>query len=427
MRHAALRPSPFTFVFALSSLALASSAGGCESGDSAPPVVLAPTVPAGPGGSGGSSGAGGEGGGANAKAAELFAKGPYAVGYQKIDVVYQPVGGGEARTLPVHVWYPARDGGEAPATYSVGGIVTLPARGALAAPALAEGRPFPLAVYSHGSGGDGLIGYPYGEHFASQGWVVAAPSHVGNTAVDDAGGTAASIVRIALDRPHDVSAVIDFFDGSASTNELATSARADRVFLFGHSFGGYTTLTSAGVDLDVEKMRSACAALGACEALEAPGVIESFQAGFGDPRVAVAAAQAPALVSLYAQGQLGALTVPTMLMSGRLDKTTTDAENAGPAWAGLDDPGDLRVELPSGGHFSFVTICDDLDPGLLQAIQPGIAEDGCGPAFTPVAEAVPALSAYLLGFARWHLLGEDEWAPVLRGAPLDPAFVVSTH
>jgi hypothetical protein len=75
-------------------------------------------------------------------------------------------------------------------------------------------------------------------------------------------------------------------------------------------------------------MRSGCAALGACEALEAPGVIEGFQAGFGDPRVAVAAAQAPALVSLYTQGQLGTLSVPTMLMSGRLDKTTPDAENA---------------------------------------------------------------------------------------------------
>ncbi|MCU0683184.1 MAG: hypothetical protein MUF34_13240 [Polyangiaceae bacterium] len=423
-----LRPSLARFAFGPLALALGLAAcGGDDEG--LPPFSPGTGATSGSGGSGGSGGTSGTSGtgGSGAQVTELFTRGTYAVGYRKIEVSYRPPGEAVDRVLPLHVWYPARAGGELPATYAVGGIVSLPSSGVLAAPALAEGAPFPLAVYSHGSGGEGLIGYPYAELFASQGWVVAAPNHVGNTALDEFANMAAPRVRVALDRPRDVSAIIDAFASGLSGDALAGVTRADRVFLFGHSFGAYTALTGGGVDVDVAKLRASCAALGECAALDTPGVEAGFQAGFGDARVAAIAAQAPALVPVYGQGQLAALKVPTLLMTARLDKTTIEAENAAPAWAGLANPGDLRVDLPQGGHFSFVSICNDLDATLLESFQPGSAEDGCGPAFTPVAEAVPALAAYLVGFARWHVLGESKWQPLLRGAPLHPSFVVSTH
>jgi predicted dienelactone hydrolase len=372
-----------------------------------------------------------EGGGGGAapvgRAEELLGRGPQAVGYRQMEVRYRPAGATADRVLPLHVWYPASAAGEAPATYAVGGVVSLPSAGALAAPALAPGGPFPLAVYSHGSGGEGLLGYPYAERFASHGWVVAAPTHVGNSALDTFAGTAAPAARVALDRPRDVSAVLDAFAAGLGGDALGGAARADRVFLFGHSFGGYTAFAGGGVDLDVAALRAGCAAFNGCEALDDPAVDAGLRGGFGDPRVAAIAPQAPALVSAFGAGQLAGLGVPTLLMSGRLDRTTPDADNAAPAWAGLDNRGDLRVELPQGGHLSFVTVCTDLDPALLARLQPGAADDGCGPAFTPVAETVPALAAYLLGFARWHVLGESRWASVLRGEPLHPAVVVSAH
>lgn len=128
----------------------------------------------------------------------------------------------------------------------------------------------------------------------------------------------------------------------------------------------------------------------------------------------------------YAEGELRDLAVPTLLMSGRRDITTTDAAQATPAWNGLDHPDDIWVEMPDGGHLSFLTICDDLDEGVLGLFQPQFEEDGCGETHTPVSEAVPALAGYLLGFARQHVLGED-WSEVLTGEPFHPAFVVSTH
>ena len=107
-----------------------------------------------------------------------------------------------------------------------------------------------------------------------------------------------------------------------------------------------------------------------------------------------------------------------MLMSGRLDQTTTYEEQAVPAWMGIDHPDDFWVEMPEGAHFTFITICHDLTEDLLLFFRPDANEDGCGPGFIPTTEAVPVLAAYVLGFGRRHVLGETEWDAILKGPPL---------
>ena len=49
---------------------------------------------------------------------------------------------------------------------------------------IATDGPFPLVVYSHGSGGIRYLASYYTEAIASHGYVVAAPDHTGNTAAD---------------------------------------------------------------------------------------------------------------------------------------------------------------------------------------------------------------------------------------------------
>jgi predicted dienelactone hydrolase len=358
-------------------------------------------------------------------AEQLLVPGPHAVGFRDLVVDYTapaPVG---ARTLPLRLWYPAIAAGEPAAEYAVAGIVSVPSGRALAAPALAGGAPFPLAIYSHGSGGEGLIGYPYGEHLASHGWVVIAPNHVGNTALDGLMMTFDPFGHIALERPLDISAILDWLEAGAGGDPIAAAVTTARVLLFGHSFGAYTTFAGGGVDLDVARLAANCN--GSCEELDDAALQDAIAAGFGDPRVAAIAPQAPALVPSYRDGELAALAVPTLLMSGRRDLTTTDAVQARPAWGGLDHPGDLWVEAPDGGHLSFITVCDDLDPALLEVFQPNYLEDGCGPSFTPVAELVPTFAAYLLGFGRRHVAGEAAWDAVLRGPALHPSVFVTSR
>jgi predicted dienelactone hydrolase len=361
-------------------------------------------------------------GGTEANPGELFEPGAYEVGYRELPITYEAAASGDDRELLLRVWYPAApDSGADPARYQLsnGTInIDLAAGIALDAPPANEEGGFPFAVYSHGNGGEGLLAYPYGELMASHGWIVVGPNHTGNTAFDFL-ETPDPLTRSALDRPNDITAVIDAFQSGLSGDDLAGKADTSGVFVFGHSFGGYTAFAAGGADVDFDAANEGCEGSMSddCEVLAEPGVEAAYRAGFGDPRVVALAAQAPALISI-ADGELAELGIPTMLMTGRLDETTPQETAAEPAWAGIDDPDDLWVEMPLGAHYSFITICYDLDPGVLALFRPDAGQDGCGPEFIDAEEAVPVLSAYVLAFGRRHVLGETEWDAVLTGPSL---------
>jgi predicted dienelactone hydrolase len=367
----------------------------------------------------GCSGGGGGGSGGEANVDELFEPGPYEVGYREFPITYSAAASGLDRELLLRVWYPAAaDSGAESARYAVGGIVDLPAGIALDSPPVNEESGFAFAVYSHGNAGEGLLGYPYGELMASHGWIVVGPNHTGNTAFDFLDMPDPS-ARSALDRPHDVTTVIDEFESGLDGDELAGKADTSSVFVFGHSFGGYTTFASGGADSDIDASLEACEGLmnASCEVLHDPDVEAAYRDGFGDPRVVALGAQAPAISSI-ADGELGKLDIPTMLMTGFLDQTTTQEGSAEPTWAGVSHPDDLWLQMPLGAHFSFITICHDLTPDILMFFRPDAGEDGCGPEFIDTREAIPVLSAYVLAFGRRHVLGETKWDPVLTGPPL---------
>ncbi len=356
----------------------------------------------------------------------LFELGDYDVGFVETQLTYTEVATGEPRTLDLRIWYPAQTDGEPTAIYSLAGAIEVPTGVARVEPAVAEGGPFPLAVYSHGNGADGLLAYPYGELFASHGWVVAAPNHTGNTALEALAGEGDPFARVALNRPHDITAAIDELESGLSGQPLEGRVATDAVFMFGHSFGAFTTLAVGGADLDVQAFTDACEDED-CEVLAEPETVAAFEAGFGDPRVVALGPQAPALAAFWKDGELAGIPVPTLLITSDRDELTPFEEEAQPAWSGLDDEDDLWVRIPEGGHYTFITICDDLTEGLLLAFRPNALNDGCGDDFIPVSIAVPPQAAYLLGFARLHVLGESGWASILRDEVFEESFVVSTH
>jgi len=344
----------------------------------------------------------------------LFEPGEHDVGYQRIEVTYTTVGQQDDRVIPVDVWYPAARDGEARATYEVAGIVSIESEAAWDAPTPDVSGAAPLAVYSHGSGGQGLLGYPYGEHLASHGWVVVAPDHVGNTSIDATAGTSDDFVRIALNRPLDIRATLD----RAQAGLLdGMQVDADNALLVGHSFGGYTTLSLGGMVQDVDALLATCQGAEEddpdCLELANADVEAAFRAGFADDRVVALVPQAPALVSTAVPDSLADIDVPVLLQSGERDQSTTHAEQAVPLWEGLNGEQDVWVNVPDGGHYTFVTICDDLEPGLLNLFISGIDEDGCGESFLPVSEAVPRLTATLHAFGNAHVLGEKGWDEAL--------------
>lgn len=377
-------------------------------------------------------------------AEEVLAPGPYPVGFREASITYDAAATGDDRTLPLALWYPADVGpDDTLARYVVSLIVGIDTDAAYDAPAPAADGPYPVAVYSHGSGGEALLAYPFAERLASHGWVVISANHVGNTATDAfLGDGTAPFPRIVLDRPTDISALLDWLEEPTQ----AAFADTSRTLLFGHSFGGYTTFAAAGADVDLEALGArtncddpdqaeACAIL-ADEAFQA-----AIEAGFGDPRIDAIVPQAPALVA-FGDGELAGVDVPMMLQTGRRDQTTTQQTSAIPSWERTDGADDVWIDMPDVGHFSFLSICDDLDrvvpevnalfgadpdARLLELFRPDAPEDGCGPSFTPAARVVDALAAYTLAWGRRHVLGETEMDRVIEGPPLVSGFVVETR
>jgi predicted dienelactone hydrolase len=87
------------------------------------------------------------------------------------------------RTLTVDIWYPADKRSDAPTASLDLVFARLPLPGVLAGPEAARGS-FPLVVFSHGNGGVRFQSWFLMQALASHGFVVAAPDHAGNTAID---------------------------------------------------------------------------------------------------------------------------------------------------------------------------------------------------------------------------------------------------
>jgi dienelactone hydrolase len=158
--------------------------------------------------------------------------GPYAVGLA-VRPFSRTLPNGETRTVDVYFRYPV--------TKQVGSSAAAPEiTYSLAEPA-AAGRPFPLVVFSHGSGASPLDYSNLLSHLASHGFVVAARYHrdcVGVCRQQPPGANAAN-------RPPDVSMVLDTLEALDRSDDPVFRRLVDleRVGVAGHSFGGWTTLT----------------------------------------------------------------------------------------------------------------------------------------------------------------------------------------
>lgn len=356
--------------------------------------------------------------------AAVQAPGQHPVGHARFTVETVQLGTDAPRSLPVDIWYPAREAGSRSTVYGIAGLVQVPSPLATEEPAPVEG-PLPVAVYSHGSGGVAAVGYDYGELLASHGWIVVAPDHVGNTALDILGG-GLSYVQSAIDRPLDVAAVLDALEAGI---DLPIEPQTDDVLLIGHSFGGFTSFVAAGVSVDLDGLGRFCPANSDdpdCLLLEDPEVLQAVDDGrFADARIAAIVPQAPAAFA-FAEGSVAALDQPVLMMSGGRDRTTPNRDNAGLAWDELDGPEDRWLRLPDGGHYSFISLCEHIDPAAFSILL-DVENDGCGSDFVPIDEVVPALASYALAWGAWHVGEEEVYRAVFDAEPLHAGFRLQTR
>lgn len=323
---------------------------------------------------------------------------PHRVGYRTGSLTYDPPDGSAARTLRVAYWYPTADTTGDEVRY----LNFVPAPGVLGG-AAPTGGAAPVVVFSHGNTAFAEQSVFFTEFLASHGFLVVAPDHTGNTVGQPID------VSIFHWRPSDISAVIDHLESLPADEPLSTLV-SDDIAVTGHSFGGYTTLAVGGAAWAVDALLLYCQTgsipLGGCDALIANEAL--YRAGFLDPRVDALVSMSPGVVGVFGASGVAQIAIPTLLVTGALDKTTTNANDGDPAWAQLSGSRDsLRLDFATAGHFTFSDAC---------ALPIAIGEDdGCGAGFIEPAQAHAAINAYALAFLRLHLLGDDSGSALLSG------------
>ena len=353
--------------------------------------------------------------------------GPYDVGVQTITV-----DAGTERPLTVDVWFPIDDAGAAPPhqyTLIPGAFDTSDLAVVADPSTIADDGPFPLVVYSHGSGGLRYIASNYTETIASHGYIVASADHTGNTALDDLLCTRTEGAVSAINRVADVRAVVDemLSPQNEFTAAFASSIDPTSIAVTGHSVGGFTTfavasgyeneLGSFAADERIGAIIPISPAIGG----DRPPLDESTTTTTGPERVDPCATgdeaepepltdeerEAARNRRSISDEQLASITVPAMILVGTDDNATPVEPNVTRAWEFLGSDPLYRVELVAGQHQSFSNACRYLEllptfPEGLQTLAGPLlrsqASQGCGEGIMDIDRAFELTNTFAISF-----------------------------
>jgi predicted dienelactone hydrolase len=289
-------------------------------------------------------------------------KGPYEAGVHDFfftkDSVVHP---GTPRTIRTVVWYPTAAGA---------GPIDPASDAVIDAPLGTAGAPYPVVLFSHGS-----CGYPRQSLFltallASQGFIVIAPAHPGNTLNEyPACGTSSAQLESYQERPRDVIFALDsmVLENADPMSAFYGALDESRIGMSGHSFGGLTTYLVLPLD----------------------------------SRFRVAVALAPALTGTVAP------TVPSLAMLGQIDSVVDN--DAIRTRYGASQPPKHLVEIGNAGHYAFSDLCF---PG-----------PDCNPPVTLTQpESHEVVQRWVLPFLETYLVGDGGFTSFLT-SPAPPGVV----
>jgi predicted dienelactone hydrolase len=209
---------------------------------------------------------------------------------------------------------------------------------------------FGVIVVSHGAGGMALLHRDLAMALASQGYVVAAPTHPRGKGDDISG------VGVWVGRPKQVSRVIDTILEDAG---FGSHIERDRIGVVGHSNGGYTALAVAGAKPSPSAVAAHCrqhpddakfCAYGGAATRRATREV-GLMPELRDPRVRSIVLMAPNAAP-FTDDALAKVTVPVLVYAAEKDDLTQVRYHAERLARGL--PRAECVLVKGAGHFSFM-------------------------------------------------------------------------
>ncbi|PJF29318.1 MAG: hypothetical protein CUN52_09000 [Phototrophicales bacterium] len=304
-------------------------------------------------------------------------RGDYAVGTR--DFVIEDAN----RPLTATIWYPAQNPDNLPQTteYRLNILRYENGRALRDSLPFADGAPYPVILFSHGSGGYRFQSTFLTEHLASYGFIVLAVDHPTNTIVDGLNREAfvRNIPANFAYRPQDMLRLIAFAEELNTDGDFAGLLDMNTLAVIGHSFGGYTALMLGGAQLNFDKLDAICET--ASDLFQNACFVGDFETqisqlwGYNtppigawdsltDPRIKAVVALAPwnaPIISIDSNTPYP----PTLIIAGSADKTTPVERDARQFYAMLPPQTTTYIELENAGHFIFVDKC------FAQAIQFG--------------------------------------------------------
>ncbi|MBI4846328.1 MAG: hypothetical protein HY810_07660 [Candidatus Omnitrophica bacterium] len=229
----------------------------------------------------------------------------------------------------------------------------------------AEGKNFPLVVFSHGGGGNWDSNIYQAQHLASHGYVVICVEDVysnnkrikfymrnggGRIRYTEALFRTTHDPNAMLERPKDISFAIDqAILWNKDHKELAEKINTEKIGVMGHSYGAYTTLVACGAQPILDYLE--------------PAVIprKGLAGNFSDPRVTFGLAMSPQPPggTFFSKDSYRTINRPLVGISGSEDtwKTFDDkvmpAENRWEFWDLLPQGDKYFLWLERADHSSF--------------------------------------------------------------------------
>jgi len=331
--------------------------------------------------------------------------GPHPVGVTIPDETIVTESGRELKWM---IWYPAQLPTEEDATpyrylQLMEGMAYQDAEPAL-------GGPWPIILFSHGNQGIKEQSFFLTEHLASHGYLVVAPDHQYNTALDF---SSEKLSEVSIERPKDISAVLDriLTPMESDPEWLEGFGDPDHVGVTGHSFGGYTSLLVGGTKAFIpEELVEECQETGGwiCDLIEDMG---TDPLDLSDDRVGASLPMAPAGYEIFTDDGLAENQVPTMVMAGSIDQLTPLASTTEPIYFGLPAPKYMWT-IEGGDHYIFSDLCKI--PGIETLSDFGDFQTACGEQNpVPHADLHPHINDAALAFFNLYLMEKEDESGVL--------------
>jgi predicted dienelactone hydrolase len=276
-------------------------------------------------------------------------------------------------------------------------------------------NPVPVVVISHGVAEDRTTYAYLARHLASYGFAVAVVEHVGGDANRFrnyfANMAPPPMATELLERPRDVSFVLDELQRRAQSEPTLRQLDVQNVGLVGHSLGGYTVLALAGAEINFDRVKRDCnpnrslnlSVLLQCRANE----LKPQNYALKDPRIRAVFAISPLNSTIFGRRGMSQIRVPVFLMGGSDDIITPAIPEQIYPFTWLQTPDKYLAIVEKATHFSTQSI----DPNQQGAFP--VSDDLIGP---DPAQARGYAQALSTAFFQTYLVNRNKFQPYLSAA-----------